>query len=234
MASASSAWDFSRSKRVRFQRVRPPLQVPMGNPKRRSSSTSRKRVAFTAAASLRGTFACAATSGCPNFCCRLVPFGLVTRVAREHQIAGSVGAAPAAWHLVVEFKGHSLLPTIRTPVAIFDQQIGAQFPARKPAVLILRPRDLRILDELHVETDPLDLETADRCEASIPSRPGHDVVHAGADRRRQPASWTSSIEKARGAVSQVGRSPAPAAAACFCLPSSTASPRCRTSDRKSA
>ncbi len=55
-----------RPKRARFQRVRPPVQVPTGHPQRRRASTSTKRVALTAAASRKGRLALASTSGWPN------------------------------------------------------------------------------------------------------------------------------------------------------------------------
>jgi hypothetical protein len=111
----------------------------------------------------------------------LVPFGTIALVTGENEIARTIGAAAAARHLVVEFKGHPLLATIGTRVVIFDEEIGAQFPPRKLAVLVIHACDFRILDELHVETDPLNLDPAQRGKAAGPSRPAYHIVHTGAD-----------------------------------------------------
>jgi hypothetical protein len=72
--SASRACVFAMPKRARFQRVRPPVQLPMGNPNAPSSWTSLWRVAFTAAASLSGVCACTSTSGCPHSAAVCAPF----------------------------------------------------------------------------------------------------------------------------------------------------------------
>src|SRR5712692_22485 len=71
--SASKQCVFFIPKRSRFQRVRPPLQLPIGKPSVLSASTSAYLVVLTAAASRSGARACLSTSGCPHSAAVLSP-----------------------------------------------------------------------------------------------------------------------------------------------------------------
>ena len=139
---------------------------------------------------------------------RLVPFGLIARMARQTEIADPVRPAPAPGHNVVQFKRTVRLAAVGAPIRILDEQIGARFPASKGALLVVRTRNLRMLEQVRVEADSLHFDAAYRCEASTPLRPGAHIADAGTQRRRQPALGEAAVGETSSAISEIGASAA--------------------------
>lgn len=141
---------------------------------------------------------------------RLVPFGGVAVMTAERQICDAVRASATAWEDVVKLERAVGLPAIGTPVLVLDEQIRPGLPSSTRALLVLGAADLRILQELGVESDTLHLDAARGRPADQPVRPGDGIANPGAQGRGQPADRHSPIVEARRPVPQVGASAAPA------------------------
>jgi hypothetical protein len=145
----------------------------------------------------------------PKFCGRFVSLGQIALMAGKDEIARPIGPSAAARNLVVEFERHVLLATIHTRIGVFDQEIASEFPTGKLPSLVFLSGYFRILDELHVKTDALDLDARERRPLPKAPGPGQAVLKAGKQRRRQPSLRDTTVEKSWGAVTQIGRAPPP-------------------------
>ena len=94
--------------------------------------------------------------GMAEFASRLVAFDRVAAMTSQRQVADAIGSAPRAGSDVINLEGHLRLATVRTPILVFVQQVGAYLPSGKLPVLVLNARDLRVVKELGVEADPLE------------------------------------------------------------------------------
>ncbi len=139
----------------------------------------------------------------------LVSFGCVAAVAGKRQIADAMGTAPRVRSDVIDLERNLRLAAVRAPVRVLEQQVGSHLPSSQLPVLVLDARDLRVLKQLGVEADLLDLDAADGGKASIAPGPGEDVAQAGEQRGRQPAIGFGPVGEAGRAVTQIGTASAP-------------------------
>ncbi len=70
---------------------------------------------------------------------RLVPFGLIARMAGQTEIADPVRPAPAPGHNVVQFERTVSLAAVGAPIRILEEQIGTGFPSSQGALLVGSP-----------------------------------------------------------------------------------------------
>jgi len=110
---------------------------------------------------------------------------------------------------VIDLERHSRLATVRTPVLVLEQQVGPHLPSGKLPVLVLATRNLRVLKQLGVEADPLDLDASDGDPAAIAPGPGEDVAYTRAHRGCQPPRGNGPVVEAGRAVTQIGTASAP-------------------------
>src|SRR6266702_4824357 len=147
--------------------------------------------------------------GMAEFVSCLVSFGCVAAVAGKRQIADAMGTAPRVRSDVIDLERNLRLAAVRAPVRVLEQQVGSHLPSSQLPVLVLDARDLRVLKQLGVEADLLDLDAADGGKASIAPGPGEDVAQAGEQRGRQPAIGFGPVGEAGRAVTQIGTASAP-------------------------
>src|SRR5260370_317080 len=148
-----------------------------------------------------------------EFASRLVAFGRVAVMASQRQVADAIGTAPRAGSDVIDLGRHLRLATVRTAIVVFVQQVGPYLPPGKLPVLVLDARDLRVLKQLGVEADLLDVDADDGEPSAIAPGPGEDVAHTGTQRGRQPPFGNGPVVEARRAVTQIGTASAPPGAA---------------------
>src|SRR5947209_4541518 len=84
---------------------------------------------------------------------RLVPFGRVAAVTGQRQIRDALRASSTAWKDVVKLERAASLPAVGTAILVFDEHIRPGLPSSTRALLILGAADLRVLQELGVESD---------------------------------------------------------------------------------
>jgi hypothetical protein len=140
----------------------------------------------------------------------LVPFGRVTVVTAERQIRDAVGAAATAWQDVVKLKRAVGFPALGTPVRVLDEHICPGLPSGTRALLIFGAADLRVLQELGVESDALHLDAARGRPASEPVRPADGIADPGEQGGGQPAHSQPPMVEAGCPVPQVCASAASA------------------------
>jgi hypothetical protein len=80
-------------------------------------------------------------------------------------------------------------------------------------MLVLLTRDVRVLQELHIEADQFLAECPDAAEPLQPPHPGEHIGKPTFQRRWQPPCRSPSVEKSRGAVAGMSASAGPAAGA---------------------
>src|SRR5262245_4787563 len=98
-------------------------------------------------------------------------------------------------------------PGINADVVEFDQDVLAQLKALKLALLIFDAFDLRVLHQLHVESNELIREAFQRIDAPEAARPGRDILNPATDRRREPSFGTPSVVETRLAVTSFSMTP---------------------------
>jgi hypothetical protein len=113
---------------------------------------------------------------------------------------------------VIDLKGRVNAPTVHALSPTFLQQIRADFPPDEFSSLIANAREFRVLEQLHVELDALDIDAFHRHPALILSGPGEHIANARTERGREPPRLATTIAKAWSPIPQVGRTPAPAMA----------------------
>ena len=152
--AASRACDFGIPSRVRLNFVRPPEAPATGSPVRFNASNRTRRVALTAAAAESGAFACASTlretlgTACQEGLHRLRALGLVAGRAREGQVRDPVGAAPCLRTHVVDLQRRVRGTAIGARPSPLLEQAFPDLAAGEGALLVLRARDLRVLQRL--------------------------------------------------------------------------------------
>lgn len=136
----------------------------------------------------------------------LIPFGRITVVATQNQVANTVGVVPTARQDVIEFKGRFSTATVDAPMPKLFQQIAPDLPAKQLPSLVLDAGEFGILDQGLVELDSFNLNPTERNPSTIPLRPGEDIANTRTQGRRQPPTRADPVGKARRAVPQVGTS----------------------------
>ena len=139
---------------------------------------------------------------------RLVPFGLITCMAGQTEIADPARPAPAPGPNVVQFERTVRFAAVGAPIRILAEQISARLPSRQGALLVVRALNFWMLEQVRVEADALHFDALHRCEASTPLRPGEDIADAGKQRWRQPALWDAAVGETGSAISEMGASAA--------------------------
>ncbi len=141
---------------------------------------------------------------------RLVPFGRVAAVTGQRQIRDALRASSTAWKDVVKLERAASLPAVGTAILVLDEDVRPGLPSSTRALLILGAADLRVLQELGVESDALHLDAVRRRPASEPVRPGDGIANPGEQGRWQPATRNPPVVEAGRSVPQVNASAASA------------------------
>jgi hypothetical protein len=92
----------------------------------------------------------------------LVPLGLITVMATEHEVGDPIRATPTLGKHMIDLEGNLSLIAVDTASAELLQQIGSAFPSSQLAMLVGDPFDLRVLHKRQIELDLLDLYACER------------------------------------------------------------------------
>src|SRR5579883_575182 len=122
--------------------------------------------------------------GMPPFGSGEVAFGGITIVTTQYQIADAIGTPARTGDHMINLEGHLASPTIHAPILVFEEQIGSYLPSCKCSLLVLHPADLRVLEQLGVETHPLNLDATHGDPLRKPFGPSQHIAHARKKRGR--------------------------------------------------